>query len=81
MTNKKENNIFFWGPGGYGPYIHGVTVEADHIECDEGDDDAWSDAADDYYDQELHNTDYGVFYFSRNDAEKLYKQLGKLLGK
>lgn len=77
--SKKENNIFFWGPGGYGPHIHGVSIEADHIVCDNEDD--WQDNAYDYYEENLRDTDYGVFYFSRKDAEKLYKQLGKLLDK
>jgi hypothetical protein len=79
MSDKK-NNIFFWGPGGYGPYIHGVGIEADHIECGDDDDD-WSDAADEYYDENLRDSDYGVFYFDRKNAEELYKQLGKLLDK
>ena len=75
--SKKDNNIFLYSPGGYGPYSR-LYFWADHIEAATEDD--WQDAADEYIDEQ-ETVDYGCYYMSREHAEKVYKTLGKLLGK
>lgn len=75
--SKGKNNIFFYSPGGYGP-CETPSLGADHIEYD-GDEEDWYDAAWGYYDAQLRDTDYGCFFFSREDAQKLFDTLKELL--
>lgn len=77
MSDKKEkNNIFLFSPGGYGPFSR-LEFWADHMEVK--DDDDWWDAADEYYDENCRDVDYGCYYMDRKAAEALLKTLKKLL--
>lgn len=76
MANK--NNIFILEPGGYGPYRHTIYLSADHIE-DAGGEDDWMDAADEYFDENCRDGDYGCYYMDRAGAQKLFETLKKLL--
>jgi hypothetical protein len=76
-----KNNIFLFTPGGYGPHSR-IHFWAAHIEpenIDDDDDDGWIDAAHEYVDEHAHDVDYGCYFMSRKDAEKIVEDLKKLL--
>lgn len=76
-----KNNIFFFTPGGYGPYSR-IRFWGDHIEAEDSEDnnDEWTDAAYDYMDeQHVNDVDYGCYFMSRKDVEQIIEDLKKLL--
>lgn len=75
--SKGKNNIFLFSPGGYGPYSR-LEFWADHMEVGDDEDD-WQDAADDYFDKNCRDVDYGCYYMEREQAEQLLETLKKLL--
>jgi len=75
--SEGKNNIFCYSPGGYGPYSR-IQFWADKLVLeDEEDDDEWQEAADEYMDDQ--DVDYGCYYMSREEAEKLLGTLKTLL--
>lgn len=76
--NPKRNNIFFFSPGGYGPYTHNLEFWAEHVDAEE-DSDEWMDAADDLVQEMQHDVDYGLYFLSRKNIEELVETLKKLL--
>jgi hypothetical protein len=78
MSDKK-NNIFLYTPGGYGPYSR-IRFFADRIKGDSNaGNDEWIDAAHDYVDEKQHDIDYGLYFMTREDVEKLIVSLKALL--
>lgn len=80
MSDKKYN-IFYFSPGGYGPYsrIHfwGDRLELEEEEGTEEWDDEFQEAADEsVHDQDA---DYGCYYMDREALEKLIANLQELL--
>ena len=76
-----KNNIFYFSPGGYGPYSR-IHFWADHLELENEEgteeyDDEFQEAADEsVHDQDA---DYGCYYMNREGLEHLVKRLQDLL--
>lgn len=79
--SEKKNNVFYFSPGGYGPYSR-IHFWADHLELEEEVgteeyDDEFQEVAEDSCHEQ--NVDYGCYYMNREALEKLVADLQKLL--
>jgi hypothetical protein len=84
MSKKKpKDNIIMFSPGGYGPYSRlyfwsgYMEYETSNDEDEESDN--WTDAMHEFVAEQ--DVDYGCYAMTIQEAEEIYKKLGKLLGK